>query len=318
MARMMADSMKTKDFGRDEALAGGEERTGEAAEHGADGKGRELGAGGVDAERTAGDLVLAQGLPGAADRQPRKRMRHEVGDERESEDDVVEEDDALERRDRSSPKSGGEAVLVTCVNGMPKKEGRGMSPMPFGPPVKSYQLMRMTRMISPKAKRDDGEIVAAQAQDRKAENDAPQRREQAGKRQHDPEGPQRDPVEAAAIGGVEPIDHQREVDGREQRVGIGADRVEGDVAEIEEAGETDDDVEAPAQHHIGEHQDREIDDAPIDARDEGQDDGDGEKRDAEIFAVGLERCAVGHMPGARLRRISAVRCEAGSNTTTTG
>ena len=38
---------------------------------------------------------------------------------------------------------------------------------------------------------------------------------------------------------------------------IGADRVEGDVAEVEQAGEADHDVEAPAEHHVGEDQDAE-------------------------------------------------------------
>ena len=78
----------------------------------------------------------------------------------------------------------------------------------------------------------------------------------------------------------------REIDRGEERIGIGADRIEGDVAEIEEAGEADDDVQAPAQHHIGEHQDGEIDDAAVDARDEGQDDGRGEQGDTDIFAKG--------------------------------
>ena len=45
----------------------------------------------------------------------------------------------------------------------------------------------------------------------------------------------------------------------EQRVGIGADRVEGDVAEVEQAGEADHDVQAPAEHHVGEDQDAEVD-----------------------------------------------------------
>ena len=45
---------------------------------------------------------------------------------------------------------------------------------------------------------------------------------------------------------------------RQQRVGIGADRVERDVAEIEQPGETDHDVQPPAEHHIGQHQDAEI------------------------------------------------------------
>ena len=44
----------------------------------------------------------------------------------------------------------------------------------------------------------------------------------------------------------------------EQREDIGADGVEGDIAEVEQAGEADHDVEAPAEHHIGQHEDRQV------------------------------------------------------------
>ena len=44
----------------------------------------------------------------------------------------------------------------------------------------------------------------------------------------------------------------------QQRIGIGADRVEGDIAEIEQAGEADHDIEAPAEHHIDQNLDAEI------------------------------------------------------------
>jgi hypothetical protein len=44
----------------------------------------------------------------------------------------------------------------------------------------------------------------------------------------------------------------------QQRVGIGADRIEGDIAEVEQAGETDDDVQAPAEHDVDEDLDAEI------------------------------------------------------------
>ena len=40
---------------------------------------------------------------------------------------------------------------------------------------------------------------------------------------------------------------------REQREGIGADGIEGDIAEIEQPGEPDHDVEAPAEHHVDQH-----------------------------------------------------------------
>ena len=57
-----------------------------------------------------------------------------------------------------------------------------------------------------------------------------QRGQNAGDRQADPE--------------------RKAESGRQQRIGIGADRVERDIAEIEQAGEADDDVQTPAQHHI--------------------------------------------------------------------
>ncbi len=44
----------------------------------------------------------------------------------------------------------------------------------------------------------------------------------------------------------------------QQRIGIGADGVESDVTEIEQAREADHDVEAPAQHHVGQDQHAEI------------------------------------------------------------
>ena len=64
----------------DEALPHREERAGEAAEEGAERERGELGVGRVDAERAAGDLILAQRLPGAPDRQPAQPQRHEIGD----------------------------------------------------------------------------------------------------------------------------------------------------------------------------------------------------------------------------------------------
>ena len=51
------------------------------------------------------------------------------------------------------PKSWWNAVSPSAglrSNAKPKKLGRGMSEMPFGPPVTSYQLSRTMRMISPK------------------------------------------------------------------------------------------------------------------------------------------------------------------------
>ena len=100
--------------------------------------------------------------------------------------------------------------------------------------------------------RDDGEIVAAQAQHRKAEQHPPEGGEDAGDGQADPERPR---PERRQRGG----DHV----GGDDRIGVGADGVEGDVAEIEQPGEADDDVEAPGEHHVDEDLHAEIVD-PLD------------------------------------------------------
>ena len=111
MARIVAEFDEGEALGADEALAHGEERAGEAAEHGAEREGGELGVGRVDAERAAGDLVLAQRLPGAPDRQAAQAQRDEIGQERQRQDQIEEEDRAVDRR-VGQMKDRREAVVV--------------------------------------------------------------------------------------------------------------------------------------------------------------------------------------------------------------
>ena len=63
---------------------------------------------------------------------------------------------------------------AVALNGRPKKVGRGMPEMPFGPLVRRTQLMQHDADDLAEGQRDDGEIVAAQAQHREAEHDAPE------------------------------------------------------------------------------------------------------------------------------------------------
>ena len=133
--------------------------------------------------------------------------------------------------------------LRRSLNGRPKKRrprdaGDAVRAAGEALPVEQHEADDLAE-----GERDDGEIVAAQPQHREAEQDAPERGEDAGERQADPE-------------------RQAEVL-RQQRVGIGADRVERDIAEVEQAGEADHDVEAPAEHHIGEHQDAEVEQVAV-------------------------------------------------------
>ena len=61
----------------------------------------------------------------------------------------------------------------------------------------------------------------------------------------------------AAGGRQQDPERQAEMRG-EQRIGVGADGIEGDVAEVEQAGEADDDVQPPGEHHIDQDLDAEI------------------------------------------------------------
>jgi hypothetical protein len=86
--------------------------------------------------------------------------------------------------------------------------------------------------------RHDRKIVAAKTQDRETEDDAPQCGKNTGERQQEPE-------------------RKTEI-ARQQRVGIGTDSIKGDVTEVEKTCKTDDDVEAPGEHHVDQDLDTEI------------------------------------------------------------
>ncbi len=91
------------------------------------------------------------------------------------------------------------------------------------------------------SQRHDRQVVAAKLERRRAEQHA----------------------EKAGDAGAERQDHperqvQAEVRRREQGVDVGADRIERDIAEVEQPGEADDDVETEREHDV-EH--REIQDA---------------------------------------------------------
>jgi hypothetical protein len=81
--------------------------------------------------------------------------------------------------------------------------------------------------------RDDGQVVAAQAQRGQAEDDPGQRGKRGPRRQGQPE-------------------RQVNVEVRrsEEGEGVGAHRVEGDVAQVEQTGEAHHQVEADGEHHV--------------------------------------------------------------------
>src|SRR5690606_17229384 len=84
------------------------------------GEGGELGVDGVDAERAAGDFVLPERLPGPADRQGAQAQRHEIGDEGQDQDDVVEKYDPVQGA-VVQPEEIAEAVLRIAVEPEPEQ-----------------------------------------------------------------------------------------------------------------------------------------------------------------------------------------------------
>src|SRR5581483_3750941 len=230
----------------------------------------------------AGDLVLAERFPGPPDRQPADAERDDVGDEREAEDQVVEEDDALDGR-VLEPEEIGKAALAAVLEFKQAEEGR---------PRYVEEAVRPASQALPVAQDDaddlaegeghDGKVVAAQPENREAEDHPPEGGEDAGERQAKPE---------------------REAEMRgEQGVGIGADAVEGDIAEVEKAGEADHDVEAPAEHDVGEDQNPDLDHVAavvgveIDHEDRQ---GDAERQEKGAADIAGERDGAGHARRAR-------------------
>ena len=134
-----------------------------------------------------------------------------------------------------------------------------------------------------KRQRHDGEIIAAQPQHRKAEHHAPEGSQNAGERQADPE-------------------RQSEI-GRQQRIGIGADRVEGDIAEVEQAGEADHDIQSPSEHHIGQHQNAEIENVALIVENHREEKGENQKQRRDRAPRQPKRAlhGWGHDRGCRFR-----------------
>ena len=102
--------------------------------------------------------------------------------------------------------------------------------MPLVPSVYCPRLRNTIGTISPKPEGDDREVVAAQAQRRRPEQDAEHGGDERADEEHRPERE----VEAG------------ERRGRE-RVGVRADREERGVAKVEQARQADDDVQAERQ-----------------------------------------------------------------------
>ena len=73
---------------------------------------------------------------------------------------------------------------------------------------------------------------------------------------------------------------------RQQGESIGADGVKRDVAEIEQTGEPDDDIEPPAEHDVDQHRGAEVDQVARRERQKRQGDGQGDPGEGDRRAAG--------------------------------
>ena len=200
----------------------GEQHADEPGPEGAEGIGRELGAGHVHAHGFAGDFVFTQGHPGAADARVLEAVDDEDGQRHERDDDVV----AVHRLHAAVELHAEEVRAGDVGDAGGAAEDRV--------PVFEHDLGDRAE-----AERDDGEVVAAQAQDRKAEQQTEKHAHDAAERQADPETK----VEMLV----------------QQGVGVGANGEEGDITEIEQTGEADGDVEPEAKHDEDQRADHDVD-----------------------------------------------------------
>lgn len=111
-----------------------------------------------------------------------------------------------------------------------RRRRHAVRPAGEGQPVVQYQADDLAE-----AQGDDRQVVAMHAQHREAEDRAGHRGGQRGQRQDGPE------AQAEVLVA--------------QRQAIGADGVEGHVAEVEQPGEADHDVQAQAQQHVDQAED---------------------------------------------------------------
>ena len=130
------------------------------------------------------------------------------------------------------------------------------------------------------AQGDDGEVVAAQAQGRRAQQHAEQPGDQRPERQYEPDR-----------------QVQAELRRSQQGIKIGADRVEGDIAQIEQAGVADHDIEPQRQHDVeqGEVEDAHPAVAQSGTHQEGrsrEQQAEQDKRDQRNAAVGFQTLPV--------------------------
>src|SRR4051812_47365 len=247
----------------DEPGLGREERTREATDGSAEREREQLEPEGRHAHQLRGVLVLARGLPGAADPAALDEDVEEQNEADDAEREPVVRDEVV---DPELQERGG---------GVQVDDRRTAAPVDAGH-LEHHDARRLRDVADPlgateplevdqrepddltEAERHDGEVVAADAQRRGTEDEARDHGD------HDRDRHDDEPAELRVLGG-------------QDADGVGADGVEADVAEVEQACVADDDVEAEGDEDVG--RDGEEHAAEVGAL--GRDEGDVQQRQHE-------------------------------------
>ena len=218
----------------DAELDGGEDRSGEPCRGGAEHEREDLHPVDRDAHHLGRERVLAQRPPRPAG----ARLVQQVeADEHEREHDERQPEVAL-RRTELDPEDLHRVEARDPIRAAGEVRGR-VVPGQRDP----VRIRGQDDEDLREEQGDDREVVADQAPRRQAEHEPEQRRRD----HHDHDRHLGGPVDAELLG-------------RENRVGVGAEAVEGDVAEVEQAGVAHDDVEAERQQAEEDGVDRDADD----------------------------------------------------------
>ena len=245
---------------------GDEQRAGRAGESGAGGKGQQFHLGAVDAHRRGGELVLADRHPGAAD--PR-------------------EFEALTGQDQKGDERQADIIIGRCIDPEAPAEQlrRGHSVQPHRAIGDARRVAGDDRHDLAEPQGHDRQVVTPEPQRRKAEQHAEKRGDRRRHRHHQPERH----LEMDDVGDprfVKP-DHQAEplerlpeaapvrgdLPGDGGPIGIGADREKRGIAEVQQPGEADHDVEPESERGEGQRVGGGIDVAVVAVGDREQDRG---------------------------------------------
>src|SRR4030095_14177971 len=252
----------------DEDLLGREQHAHDAGERGAAGERHELHPHQGHPHGPRRQLVLANRLPGAADVRGLEAAGDDDDEDHEEQDQEVEVLAVRQPEGRRRPRDGRDPLgAVGDVDGLVEIVGEHADDLA-------------------EAQGDDREVVAVQPEHWQAEQNSAEGR---GAQSYEEER-------------VEPPPGQREaaaendvgVRGAEDGPGVRAHREEGHVAEVQEAGQPDDDVEAERQHHEDTDLGRHLEVVAVEVADDRHQDQERDHEEAPAQELGDPRAVDEH------------------------